>query len=77
MMLLEDMRWQVEKEGIAQRLQTSSSKEKQIQTHHVRSSLAMVLAGEISLSIAIARLQVRRDSALDCLCRHFDCCSCL
>lgn len=34
----------------------------------------MVLASEISLSIAIARLQVSGNSALDGLCRHFDNC---
>lgn len=33
----------------------------------------MMLASELSLSIAIARLQVGGDSALDCLCRHFAC----
>lgn len=73
-MLPADMRWQIGKGVMVGRLKLSSSNGEQIQTHHVRSSLAMVLASEISLSITIARLQVRRDSALDCLCRHFDCC---
>lgn len=43
------------------------------EAHHVGSSLAMVLGRKLSLCIAIARLQVRGNSTLDCLRRHCAC----